>query len=571
MAFCYIYQVTFFLACIVLHLRRIDANRHCCVCVPITSETSKAPKNVFKKCLCYGKDPTVDNYLWKRNVLSRLMNIHIWLSKHKYTRTNIRELDNDSPVSVSEIMKHVRAIGRVDLFQKCKFHENKNMHLLSDADIETYFGEVVAEIEANMPPEYSDNSLSVSFSEPKDVESILRKRRRRKVEGILEWGPPTFINWLFTLKHVRIFLIFLYVAYLSVAIWGVTKYKEGLVVRNLVSEDSYFYRYSTWDKSYFSSSTPVSFIIQSKKTYSDPNTIKMIQNLQSIAQNDASVENGRALNWLTDFMKSRFYVPNATESAFISSLRTNFLPTRPFYKNDISFDSTNSSIQSSRFFVFTKDIKDSTEQGKLMSRMRDLAERYGDVIAFSPSFIFYEQYIAILPNTLQTVGAAVVAIFIVTAIFMPSLKIIAYVTVSMVSIMVGLFGYMFLWDLTLSSVTMIHIIMSVGFSVDFSAHICHGYLSSKHDTNEGKIQEAIRKAGGPIFNGALSSFIGIIMLSFSRSYIFRSFFKVMFLILVLGVLHSLIFLPVLLSFQTKPRPKSRKTSNEMEMAHSSTG
>ena len=170
-----------------------------------------------------------------------------------------------------------------------------------------------------------------------------------------------------------------------------------------------------------------------------------------------------------------------------------------------------------------------------------------NAVAYAPVFVFYEQYIAVLPNTLQTLGIAIVAIFVVTAIFLPHPLLVLFVTLTLAMILVGLFGFMHFCGLTLSSITMIHIIMSVGFSVDFSAHICHGFMESgKANRNEGA-KGALIKSGGPIFNGAMSTIIGIIMLSFSKSFIFRSFFKVMLLIILFGLGYSLLFLPVILS------------------------
>lgn len=59
---------------------------------------------------------------------------------------------------------------------------------------------------------------------------------------------------------------------------------------------------------------------------------------------------------------------------------------------------------------------------------------------------------------------------------MPFPLMIAVVLLTMVGIPIGMFGFMYYWDLTLSSITMIQLVMSVGFSVDFSVHICHAFL-----------------------------------------------------------------------------------------------
>ncbi|XP_065943155.1 patched domain-containing protein 3-like [Magallana gigas] len=164
---------------------------------------------------------------------------------------------------------------------------------------------------------------------------------------------------------------------------------------------------------------------------------------------------------------------------------------------------------------------------------------------YTPAFIFYEQYVQILPSTLLTVGIAVAVILVITFIFMPKVLVVIIVVITVVSIIIGIFGFMYYWDLTLSSITMIHLVMSVGFSVDFSVHICHSFLSARLEKDV--MKKALDKAGGPVFNAALSSLLGILMLFFSESYVFRSFGKVMLLVVVFGLIHAAFFLPLLLN------------------------
>lgn len=131
---------------------------------------------------------------------------------------------------------------------------------------------------------------------------------------------------------------------------------------------------------------------------------------------------------------------------------------------------------------------------------------------------------------------------------MPHPILIIFVTVAVTMIMVGVFGYMYFVDVALSAITMIHLIMSVGFSIDFTAHICHGYMISTGETRGKRVEQAIDKTGAPIFHGAVSSLIGIASLAAANSYIFRTFATVMAFVLGFGIAHALLLLPVLLSW-----------------------
>jgi hypothetical protein len=54
--------------------------------------------------------------------------------------------------------------------------------------------------------------------------------------------------------------------------------------------------------------------------------------------------------------------------------------------------------------------------------------------------------------------------------------------------------------------------------------------------------------GSSVFHGAFSTFLAILPLAFSASYIFVVFFKMWFGIIIYGVANGFILLPVMLSF-----------------------
>lgn len=56
----------------------------------------------------------------------------------------------------------------------------------------------------------------------------------------------------------------------------------------------------------------------------------------------------------------------------------------------------------------------------------------------------------------------------------------------------------------------------------------------------------MRMMGGAVLKGGFTTFLGTIVLSFTSSLIFRTFFKLLFSTVILGVLHGLYFAPVVL-------------------------
>ncbi|XP_053399181.1 patched domain-containing protein 3-like [Mercenaria mercenaria] len=375
-----------------------------------------------------------------------------------------------------------------------------------------------------------------------------RPKNQSESESYLDKIPRWLIPKLTMPIPAKIFILVSFAAYLSISIWGVTRMEEGLDLKHLVEESSYYYKFRQDLDSNFPLGTSVSLIFDDALVYSDTATQNKLDELLKSLKAEDTVQDNFEINWLSSYKMDSNY-DTSTEQNFIAGLQTFLgIVSNTRFQNDVIIDSSNKSITASRIHVMSESITQSQEQGKFMLKMREIVSDSSlPVFAFSPAFLFYEQYVAILSQTLQTLGIAVAMVFFVTCIFMPHPLLLLYVTVTVAMITVGIFGFLPFLDLTLSAITMIHIIMSIGFSVDFAVHICHGYMISSGQNRNDRMTAGIIRSGAPIFHGAISSILGVIMLAAAKSFIFFSFFQVMSLVITFGILHALFLLPVILS------------------------
>ncbi|XP_056011583.1 patched domain-containing protein 3-like isoform X2 [Ostrea edulis] len=370
---------------------------------------------------------------------------------------------------------------------------------------------------------------------------------RRDVDSPLERYPKKLIQKIVSYLALKIMIIFCFAIYIGFSVYGAVHLRQGISLQNIVADDSFFHKYATWLEEYFRTEITLSFNVKYNQTYSSAWTQSVLTSVQNTAKKDKEIDSNSELNWLTAFKQSTLYV-DTSESAFITALQT-FLTNMTQYASDVVIDSTGSTIISSRFYLKTNNLKSTYDQGQMMLRMREVTDNSAiPMIVYSDPFIFFEQFVEILPSTLQTVGIAIVVIIVVTIFFMPHPTLITIIAVSLFTILLGVFGFMYYWDISLSSISMIHLVMTVGFSVDFSAHICHAYLAVDSDNRDAKVQLALDRSGGPIFNAAVSTLLGVSVLGFANSYIFKTFGKLMFLVIFIGLAHSVLLIPVILSF-----------------------
>ena len=370
-------------------------------------------------------------------------------------------------------------------------------------------------------------------------------KKERDDESLCEKFPSKFLPYLIKNSVVSIMIIVLFLGYVSAAIYGAVHLKQGLVLGNLVLVSSYYYRFLTLSDEYFPTRIPVAFVVKQKLDYVG-NDGTLFNKLLVQARSDTGIDSNFERCWMSSYKDSAYYNAAAGQD-FVRNLQV-FLTNAPEFEADVVFDSAKTNIIASRCFVMTKANNDQYNNADVMERMHDLADGASfSVFAYHSSFVAFEVFLAVLPATLLMVGCAVAVMTVVTFLFLPHILMVLLVVLTIVMILVGIFGFMYFVDLTLSSITMIHLVMSVGFSVDFSAHVCAAYLMSDSMTRQDRARDAIRHAAGPILNGATSTLLGIVVLAASSSYIFQSFFKIMLLVIVFGMLHAIFFLPAVLA------------------------
>ena len=134
-------------------------------------------------------------------------------------------------------------------------------------------------------------------------------------------------------------------------------------------------------------------------------------------------------------------------------------------------------------------------------------------------------------------------------------------------------GFMYAIGIVIDSVSVINVVLAVGLSVDYSAHVGHCFMTKGGNDKNARATEALADIGSAVLNGALSTFLAVAVLLFSTSYVFKTLSTQFALTVGLGVLHGLVLLPVLLSvLGPKPfasaEPPHTAESESVEVAKS---
>lgn len=381
----------------------------------------------------------------------------------------------------------------------------------------------------------------------------------------------------------------LYVIYLSLSLWSAAQIREGINLADLVAQDSYYSHYIRDNTKLTDLNPIVMFVVSEPINYDSLQNRIKLKNLMNDAFKIEGISKKFNLNWLGNFGNKKINYKKDINNLikvikdyppFMNDLIINKLERdvktnktiKSLYKHvpgveqEVVAHNVEYEIAASRFYVQYDRLYFSSLDAKPMHLLRRLCKESGlPIVPYSITFKFYEQFEQTLPNILQSFLIAVEAMYFISLIFIPDLVSVCSIVFSMGSIMIGLLGWMHIWGLTLSSVTMIELIMSVGFCIDFSAHITHAFITNGKGDRNKRAYKSFLHVGVPIFNSALSTVVGISLLAFCKSYIFISFFKTMLILMCLGVVNSLLFLPVLLSLIGPNWPMHKEVDEQTQM------
>lgn len=373
-----------------------------------------------------------------------------------------------------------------------------------------------------------------------------------------------YCKWLLHPVTKAVVLI-VFTANLGVALYGCTRLVQGLEMKDLSPDEAYLKTYDTLQGGYMNATDmPVEVFYADSVKWHEPramHTLKLFE--EKIA---ARRENDYMSDSLTRIYNDPIYkvgMQSGNETVFLATLKRALSDPNSAYKQfELDYIWRGDELVTWRSQLLPTGTKSSKERANWMLRFRDDAEWLADlpndeetvpmgVMMYNYLMVFNESDIAITASVISALSTAGMALLVIALMLIPDLSSGGLVILLMILIDLTVIGYMAFWQVNLNMISMIILVISIGFAVDYSAHICYAFVNGVGPTRDIRVVESIVLVGTPLFHGAMSNFLGIMLLGFSTSYILRVFFKMMTLVVLLGISHGMILLPVILSLVGK--------------------
>lgn len=362
-------------------------------------------------------------------------------------------------------------------------------------------------------------------------------------------------------KCSKFVIIAIFLANLAIAIWGCTHMKEGMEIGDLLHPETSSAKYIKLNYEYFGDYTGrLQIVINKTLNYADPKVQKKIEDLIKKFEASPYVKGGFFTEYWFKYytlvtkhpvLKYSFSAYNISDKQdFIDGLHNVFLKFPHFQnlKNDILFNENYTEIVASRFILTLHNCNDRDKEKELYRHVKNVISQSDlPILTHCLYFIFNEQMFVVKAISIQTVCVAALVMMIVFFIFIPDFTCALCVAITIVGVEVEAIGYMSLWGVNLDVLSMISLVMCVGFSVNYPAHIAYAFIISDKTSSKERLKASLFAVGMPIFQGSVSTILGIIVLAFVPSYMLQVFLKTIFLIVTFTAAHAMFLLPVVLS------------------------
>lgn len=265
--------------------------------------------------------------------------------------------------------------------------------------------------------------------------------------------------------------------------------------------------------------------------------------------------------WLRDFqafvLESSNTTNDVTQFQFNDQLST-FLSDPLYYKlyNDNIIRDGSGNVLASRCLMYMDDVDfyDVKDQVKALNDQQRIASsqpinnglRTLSFFTYDANYNIWQFFDQSRKEIRGTTICGIVAVSFAALVFIPHWSAILFAFPLACVLYIDFLGFLQWFGIKVNPVTYVTIVMAIGLMVDYLLHVLLRYYETPGNRTE-KVVQVIRSMGASVMLGGVTTFLGTIPLAFSTSEIFRTVFIAFISLVVLGISHGLILLPVLLS------------------------
>jgi len=426
------------------------------------------------------------------------------------------------------------------------------------------------------------------------TDDVRKKKQEPELKADDETNNPVirfmamYADWL--MKPMVKFLVLL--TALVFAAWcaySTSLFKQEFNVTEMLPSDSYAKAYMAASDKFGQRGWIVPSAYFRNVDQSDPDVQQQMEHyIDELVNKTEAISSQPPLFWLRHFQNFLTYDDRLLDLTFNQQVDI-FLSHSPFkelFGPHVVRDEDTGDIIASRCVLYMDnvDVNSVRNQLKALDQQRYITSRQpANADAEDFNFFLWEYNVFtwdFYKNTSSELAVTtVLGIFSVCVIgfaFIPHWSAVCFLFPFISILYIDLMGFLQFTGNALNVVSYFGLVISIGLLVDFLMHMLLRYHECPGETREDKVKAALKSMGVSVLVGGLSTMLGVLPLAFSSSELMRTVFTAFMGMVVLGVSHGLIVLPVVLSLvgptadikEYKPTPK-QKSAKQLDVEPSS--
>uniref|UniRef100_A0AC34F415 SSD domain-containing protein n=2 Tax=Panagrolaimus sp. ES5 TaxID=591445 RepID=A0AC34F415_9BILA len=277
--------------------------------------------------------------------------------------------------------------------------------------------------------------------------------------------------------------------------------------------------------------------------------LKLIEDLESTKY---SMGPNSTAVWLREFNNYRQYFAEENENfyeTFKSFLKISFNKQwNSFIKWADNPNRPGKQFVQKFYFTTAFKIPDWNARTELLLEWRNITSHYPEfqALVFDENNFFSDQMLELKSTTLSSLGTAIIAMIIVCILFIANSQIVFWVVFILVSMDLGVAGYLSLWGADLEPATVVNILMSISLCIDFATHVGYRIYRSPYTDPDKRISDALGAIGWPVVQAGFSTLLAIIVMILVPSNAVRMFARTNVLVVATGLFHGVFLLPIII-------------------------
>ncbi|XP_078317578.1 patched domain-containing protein 3-like isoform X2 [Crassostrea virginica] len=362
---------------------------------------------------------------------------------------------------------------------------------------------------------------------------------------------------------VKIIVVLVTVSLLGVNVYGFYHLKQDFDLVMYIPSNSYAHKFAKAQEQFFPNRGVDVNVYCGDIHYGSSQ--KILNNMLQRISSDPGVENGTVISWFPAFTawlrskgdpklaKYNYYPYDEHE---FDTLALEFVEKSQVgraFKRFIKFDKTIYPPVLKGMYFSLRHTSQPNSQAEIdaMEGLREITDNSGlpagMCFPYCPQYLTYETNKVLQVELYRNLALAGACVFFVTLVLIANIWTSIIVFTCVIFTLVDVAGTMYFWGVTIDTASSILLTLCVGLAVDYSAHIGHTFMTVSGSKNERPVM-ALKEIGPAVFNGGFSTFLAFVLLANSNSYGFALFFRVFFTVVVFGLFHGLVYLPVVLSW-----------------------